>query len=298
METKKSNEKKTNITSKRKGVNAIPKRLLIVMLCFFFVLLLLIIRIGFLQFVQGAELKEEMYSQLIKSALISPKRGTIYDSTGKALAISAQVDTVSVNPSSIVIKNGNTINEEKTKALKEKVAKAFSEIFELDYEETLEKLSSDSSLVTIAKKQEKDKIDKLKAWMDEENFYSGINIDEDTKRYYPYENLASSLIGFYGEDQGREGLEAAWDSVLTGTSGKVISAQDALQELIPYNNQTYIPAKNGSDIILTIDANIQAIVEKYLKQACIENKCGRGRKCYCYGPKNWRYFSNGNLPRL
>ncbi len=276
-----------NNKSKKKKVNTISKKLLIVMLCFFLLLFLLIIRIGFLQIVQGPELKEEMYSQLIKSALISPKRGTIYDSTGKALAISAQVDTVSVQPSSIVVKSGNKIDEEKTKALKEKVAKAFSEIFELDYAETLEKLSSDSSIVTIAKKQEKDKIDKLKEWMNEEEYYSGINIDEDTKRYYPYQNLASTLIGFYGEDQGREGLEAAWDSVLTGTAGKVISAQDALQELIPYNNQTYIAAKNGSDITLTIDANIQTIVEKYLKQACIENKCGRGRKYYCHGSKNW-----------
>ena len=296
---KNSSKKNDNITyknSSRKNTNTISKKLVIVAICFFGLFLLLIIRIGFLQFVQGAELKEEMYSQLIKSALISPKRGTIYDSTGKALAISAQVDTVSVNPSSIVVKSGNTINEDKTKALREKLAKAFSEIFELDYEETLEKISSDSSIVTIAKKQEKDKIDKLKAWMDEEEFYSGINIDEDTKRYYPYENLASSLIGFYGEDQGREGLEAAWDSVLTGTSGKVISAQDALQELIPYNNQTYIPAKNGSDITLTIDANIQTIVEKYLKQACIENKCGRGGNVIAMDPKTGDILAMATYP--
>ncbi len=289
-----SKEKANSKTSK--GINVSYKKLRAVMIVFFIVLLLLIIRIGFLQFVQGAELKEEMYSQLIKSALISPKRGTIYDSTGKALAISAQVDTVSIQPSAIVVKDGNDINEDKTKALKEKVAKALSEIFELKYEETLEKISSDTSLVTIAKKQEKDKIDKLKAWMDEEKFYSGINIDEDTKRYYPYENLASSLIGFYGEDQGREGLEASWDSVLTGTSGKVISAQDALQELIPYNNQTYIPAKNGSDITLTIDANIQAIVEKYLKQACIENNCSRGGNVIAMNPKTGDILAMATYP--
>ncbi len=285
-----------NNKSKKKKVNTTSKKLLIVMICFFIVLFLLIIRLGFLQIIQGSQLREEMYSQLIKSDLISPKRGTIYDSTGKALAISAQVDTVSVQPSSIVVKKGNKIDEEKTKALKEKVAKAFSEIFELDYAETLEKLSSDSNIVTIAKKQEKDKIDKLKAWMEEEKYYSGINIDEDTKRYYPYKNLASSLIGFYGEDQGREGLEAAWDDVLTGTSGKVISAQDALQELIPYNNQTYIAAKNGSDITLTIDANIQTIVEKYLKQACIENKCGRGGNIIAMDPKTGDILAMATYP--
>ncbi len=65
--------------------------------------------------------------------------------------------------------------------------KAFSDIFKLDYEETLSKVSSDSSYITIVRKVEKDKVDKLKAWMEKEKVYSGINIDEDAKkRYYPY----------------------------------------------------------------------------------------------------------------
>lgn len=141
---------------------------------------------------------------------------------GKALAISAQVDTVTINPKKIVVTNkSNKTDEEKTTDLKQKVAKTFSEIFELDYEETLKKVSSTSSIETIAKKVEKDKIDKLKEWMKEEEIYSGINIDEDTKRYYPYENLASTLIGFCGTDnEGLEGLERAWDDVLTGTPRK------------------------------------------------------------------------------
>ena len=268
---------KTN-KSKVKKVYTIPNKLRIALLIFLVLFFLLIIRLGFIQFIQGADLKEKMYNQLIKSDSISPKRGTIYDATGKALAVSAPVDTVSINPKLIVVTEKNKINEEKTKALKEKVAKAFSEIFELDYEETLEKVSRDTTFVTIARKMEKDKIDSLKAWMEEEDVYSGININEDTKRYYPYENLASSLMGFCNIDnQGIEGLEAAWDDVLTGTPGKIVNARNAVQGYIPDENQTYIPAENGSDLTLTIDANIQSIVEKYLKQACIENKCDRGR---------------------
>ena len=77
-------EKKSNIT----------KKLRITMLIIFILMFLLLIRIAFLQFVQGADLKKQMYNQLITSRTISPKRGTIYDSTGKPLAISAQVDTV------------------------------------------------------------------------------------------------------------------------------------------------------------------------------------------------------------
>ena len=173
-----------------------------------------------------------MYRQLTASKIISPKRGTIYDSTGKALAISAQVDTVSIDPTAIVVEkeDSDEIDEEKTKALKEKVAKAFSDIFELDYEDTLAKVSSKNSYETIVRKVEKDKVDELKAWMDEEEIYAGINIEEDTKRYYPYENLASSLIGFCGNDnQGLYGLELYWDDILTGTPGKLVTSQDAIQ---------------------------------------------------------------------
>jgi peptidoglycan glycosyltransferase len=275
------------------------KKIRIAALIVLILMLLLVFRIAFIQFIQGSDLKQQMYNQLITNRTISPKRGTIYDSTGKALAISADVDTISIVPSSIVVydKANDKIDEEKTKNIKESLSKALSEIFELNYDETLEKVSSDSNYITIARKVEKDKVDKLKEWMKKEEFYSGINISEDTKRYYPYDNLASSLIGFCGTDNdGLEGLEKAWDDVLTGTPGKVTTAQDAIQEFIPDNNQTYIPAENGSDITLTIDANIQSIVEKYLKQACIDNKCTRGGNVIAMDPKTGDILAMATYP--
>lgn len=275
------------------------KKIRIAALIVLILMLLLVFRIAFIQFIQGSDLKQQMYNQLITSRTISPKRGTIYDSTGKALAISADVDTISIVPSSIVVydKANDKIDDEKTKNKKESLSKALSEIFELNHDETLEKVSSDSNYITIARKVEKDKVDKLKEWMKKEEFYSGINISEDTKRYYPYDNLASSLIGFCGTDNdGLEGLEKAWDDVLTGTPGKVTTAQDAIQEFIPDNNQTYIPAENGSDITLTIDANIQSIVEKYLKQACIDNKCTRGGNVIAMDPKTGDILAMATYP--
>ena len=192
------------------------------MIVIFLIMILLIVRLGWLQFVKGSWLKEQMYSQLITSRIISPKRGTIYDANGKELAISAAVDTVTINPNLIMVSDENKeLSEIKTKALKEKVAKALSEIFELDYQQTLEKVSSTNYIETIAKKVQKDKIDKLKSWMEEEKVYSGINIDEDSKRYYPYGNLASNLIGFCGDENiGLEGLENEFDDLLTGTPRK------------------------------------------------------------------------------
>ena len=223
----------------------------------FIVFFLLLVRLAFLQFVQGSELKEAANRQQTTNRIISAKRGNIYDSTGKLLAASAAVDTVSINPSRI------------DKEDKEKVAKAFSTIFELDYNEMLEKVNSEASLETIIKKVEQDKIDELENWMETHDIYSGINIDEDVKRYYPYGNLASNLIGFCNIDNvGQEGLELKWDSVLSGTSGKITTLESASRALIPDENETYTPAQNGSNITLTIDANIQSIAEKYLNLFC------------------------------
>ena len=202
--------------------SSISTRLRNGMIVIFLIMILLIVRLGWLQFVKGSWLKEQMYSQLITSRIISPKRGTIYDANGKELAISAAVDTVTINPNLIMVSDENKeLSEIKTKALKEKVAKALSEIFELDYQQTLEKVSSTNYIETIAKKVQKDKIDKLKSWMEEEKVYSGVNIDEDSKRYYPYGNLASNLIGFCGDENiGLEGLENEFDDLLTGTPRK------------------------------------------------------------------------------
>ena len=271
--TKRSNNKLYKSANNEFSTNLLAvKKFRIVLASLLIIFLLLIIRLIWLQFVQGSDLKEQAYNQQTTDQIISTSRGTIYDSTGKTLAISTPTDTVTINPKKIV---GS--NDEETKAKKEKVAKAFSEIFELDYNETLEKVNSTSNVQTIAKKVDKDKIDKLKQWMETEKISTGINIDEDTKRVYPYNNLASNLIGFCGTDNtGIQGIEDSWNSVLQGTPGKITTSTDAIQEEIPDSNQTYIPAENGSDIVLTIDYYIQTVLEKYLKQAVEENNADSG----------------------
>ena len=174
----------------------------------FILLFLLIIRIVFLQFVQGADLKESAAKNQLSTKTIAATRGTIYDSTGKALAISARVDTVTVNPSQVEYSDGTEVN-------KEILAHAFSDIFGLDYTETLEKLRSNTKSFVIASKVENDKIVALQEWIKNNKVSSGIGIQEDTKRYYPYNNLASNLIGFTGTDNsGLAGLEATLNDTL------------------------------------------------------------------------------------
>ena len=259
---------------------------------FLILILLLVFRIFWLQFIDGSFLKERAYKQITANRVLSPKRGTIYDSTGKALAVSSEVDTISVNPSLIAVKN----DAEATNALKEKVSKALSDIFELDYDQTLEKVNSTAQVETIAKKVEQDKVETLKSWMKENKVTVGINIDEDTKRYYPYNTVLSQVIGSYGEDKGLSGIENAWDSVLSGTPGKIVSSKSASQEEIPNAEESYIAAENGSDLILTINYNVQTIVEEYLKQAVENNSCENGGSCIVMNPKTGDILAMATYP--
>lgn len=186
-------------------------------LLFLACILFLIGRLFYLQFILGASLKQAAYNQQTTNQIISPKRGNIYDSTGKALAISAQVDTVTINPSLIIVKD----NESETIALKEKIATGLSTIFELNYDSVLTTVSKNSQFETIIRKVEQDKINELKEWMSENKIYSGIYIEEDNKRYYPYGTTASAVLGFCNIDnQGAYGIEETWNSVLSGNSRK------------------------------------------------------------------------------
>ena len=291
----KTNTKVININKDFKSQNFIYiKKLKTIFIVIILIFVILLGRLGFLQFVQGSYLKELAYNQQSLNQIISPKRGSIYDSTGEVLATSASVDTITINPDKI---KDSKNDAEKTKQLKEKVAKAFSEIFELDYEETLEKVNSDAQVETIAKKVEQDKVDKLKTWMEENDISSGINIDEDTKRYYPHSTVLSQVLGSCGSDnQGLSGIEYEWDAVLSGTSGKIVSSQSASQEEIPNAEETYIPAENGSDLTLTIDFHIQTIVEKYLKQAVEDNNCENGGSCIVMDPKTGDILAMATYP--
>ena len=260
--------KKTNSKNMKKNKSNIeqgvpPKRILILITCIGIVFILLLIRLIALQFVDGPELEKAAYNQQTLNKLIAPKRGNIYDANGKTLAISADVDTISINPLLITEK--------------EKVATALSDIFELDYKKTLEQVKSDASVITIAKKVDKDKVTLLTEWMEENKISTGINIDKDSKRSYPYSNLASNLIGFTGTDNnGLEGIELKWDSTLAGTAGKIVTTGDVNNDEISTDTDQYVAVENGSNLYLTLDVNIQLIVEKYLEKYAKKNECEGG----------------------
>ncbi|MBQ7411034.1 MAG: hypothetical protein IJW20_06610 [Clostridia bacterium] len=269
---------KSNLDSK--------KRIIIILIIVTVIWIILCVRVGIIQFVEGTKWKEKSENQQYVSRSITANRGTIYDTTGEiVLAQSSTTQKVTVNPVNISKEN------------KEKVARVLSDIFELDYEKVLKKVNKNSSIETIVKRVEKEKTDQLRIWMEETNLYTGINIDEDTKRFYPYGNLASHIIGFVGSDnQGLDGIEAKYNDILTGENGSISKMLDAKGNIIGDSGEAYEESIQGCDLILTIDMNIQAIVEKYLEEACIDNVCTDGGNIIMMNPKNGDILAMATYP--
>lgn len=277
-------------TKKTKSINWMNIRLCIVIIIAILCFIIVIGHLAIIQFVQGKELSERAYNQQIENKILSPNRGTIYDAKGEILAQSIKVDTISVNP-------GKIKNSQNKKVSDEVVAKGLSEIFSVTYEKLLEDLKSNKSVIVIERKVEKDKVDQLKKWMTDQKITAGINIDDDAKRYYPYDTLASNLIGFCGTDNiGQNGLEQRWNSVLTGTIGKIVTVTDVYDQAISDENEQYIATENGSNIYLTIDAAIQAIAEKYLDQAMIENPTATGGNVIIMNPQTGDILAMASNP--
>lgn len=250
----------------------------------FIIFILFTVRLAYIQFVWGAELSEKALDQQAQSRSITAKRGTLYDSTGKyILAESSSVESVSINPTNISAEN------------KDKVARALSDIFELNYEKISKKVHKLSSIESIVKKVDKSKADELRNWLETNEITTGINIDEDSKRYYPYGDLAAQVIGFCGSDnQGLDGVEAKYDDELKGKNGRINRQTNAAG--VSLGDEDYVAATNGNNLFLTIDMTIQSIVEKYLEEACLDNVCTDGGSIIAMDPRNGDILAMANYP--
>ncbi len=269
------------------------KRMLKILFIAFLIFIILISRIASIQFKDGKKMQNLAYEQQVQKRTVNAKRGTIYDSTGKhILAVSSTAYTVTVNPTNI------------PKEEKQKVAKSLADMFSLDYEQVLKKVKKRSSIEKIVKKIDEAKADELRIWLNENNIKSGINIDEDNKRYYPYSTIASQVIGFCGSDnQGLDGIEAKYNDIISGDNGYISQATNAKGETIGTEGEQYTSAVNGKDLILSIDMTIQSIAEKYLEEACIDNICTDGGNIVIMNPKTGDILAmatyqnnNGNNP--
>lgn len=236
------------------------KRVLIMMIACISVAALLLVRLLYIQIIKTDYYSQKAYAQQTRSKSVEPKRGTIYDTTGeRVLAQSISTNIVTAVPNSV------------SKDNKEEIATNVAQILGKDKDEILKKLQQNVSSVTLATKVDQEIAQKLLEYLDE-NDISGISVDEDMSRVYPYGTLLSHVLGFVGTDnQGLAGVEAYYESDLAGTPGKIVASFDGSGRETPFTQEQYIAAEDGKDIVLTIDATIQSIVEKYLSKAVEEN---------------------------
>ncbi|MEG2348407.1 MAG: penicillin-binding transpeptidase domain-containing protein [Clostridia bacterium] len=236
------------------------KRIAVILIICIGIAVILLIQLIRIQIIKSAHYTQMAYDQQTRERTVPAKRGTIYDATGqKILAQSISVNVVTVVPNSI------------DKSAKDEVATNLAEILEINKDEILAKLNKNSSSEIIATKIDDEKAKKILEYIAKEE-KSGIRVDEDTKRIYPYTQLLAQVLGFVGTDnQGLAGVEAYYDSELSGVPGKIVGSTDGKGRETPFTNEQYIAPTDGKDIVLTIDATIQSIVEKYLSKAVKEN---------------------------
>lgn len=211
-------------------------------------------RLFYLQVIAGKDYQIKAQEQQLKDTSVAAARGTIYDSNMNVIAQSATVWNVYINPKKITDKN------------REKVLSGLTEIFQYDDEKKAklqENMEKKSSYVEIEKKVENPLKVEISKFVSENKLGEVIGVTPSTKRYYPSNNFASTVIGFTGTDnQGLSGIEAYYDDVLTGVPGRIVAATDAKSNALPSQYETAIDPQDGNSLVLTIDQTIQHYLEK------------------------------------
>ncbi len=193
-------------------------------------------------------LKKKYKRQISKTIVIKGERGNITDSRGNILAITNKVESIYVNPSKL--------------KEKDKIAKVFSALLNIKKNKILKKLNSKKDFVWIARKVAKEKTEKIKKFK-----FSGVHFLKEFKRFYPYNSVAANVLGFCNIDGvGVEGLEYKYDKYLKGKNIKTKIYRDGSQNYTSVFDRDILNSSKGDNIRLTIDFDIQSIVEKELLQ--------------------------------
>jgi len=236
------------------------KRKLVLLMVFAGLLMfLLAMRLSQVMLVQGPELKKKAETQWTRRQNLAAQRGRIIDRNGLVLAQSGTSYRVLANPPSIAPDD------------RVRVATEVSDILGLDYDYVLQRISPDSEgklklQVQLKRQVESSVIDQLEALQ----LGNGISYTTDMKRYYPFGQLFTQLVGFTGiETEGQTGLEAEYNTYLAGTNGLLVAEVDRKNNPLSYSTPEKIDAVDGYDMTITGDSVAQSYLEKYLKQ-CYE----------------------------
>ncbi len=261
----------------------VKKRAFALLMILLVIFAALSVRTGWIQFVDGEELQMKAIEQQTKDKTINSKRGVIYDRNGKILAQSASVEMVSVTPNEIA-DAGNA----------EEVATNLSQILGMEKDEVYSIITKNTGYEIVKRRVEKEPADAIRQLE-----MKGVYLSEDTKRYYPYGDLASHVIGFVGTDnQGLNGIEMVFDKYLKGLPGRVVSAKNARGTDMPFKYEKYINPENGANLVLTLDEVVQHFVENHLEQAVADYKVENGGACIIMNAKTGEVLAMATEPNF
>ena len=233
----------------------------------------LLLRIFLLQTVKYEHYRQKVLEQITTESSVNASRGNIYDANGMLLATNVTTYRVFLSPSSIARAQSLHDQESSNIRLDTLISEKLSGILDVSYEYVLKQTTYTKYLDrTIAREVSEEKADLVRAFIDEYDLEQMIYLESTYTRYYPYEALASHVLGFTGSDgTGLYGLEFQYNKMLAGTNGRYITARDSSGNEMPYAFKEYIPAQNGYHVNTTIDVFVQSALEEQLESTYIES---------------------------
>lgn len=242
-------------------------------------------RLAWIQFVEGKHLAEKARGQVQDyQGLLSP-RGTIYDRNGREMAVSFLAKSLYVDPEEIK-KNKQDAGE---------IANLLAPVLGMKAEDIKEKIAADGRFVWIKRTLDHEVSDTVSALIKEHDIH-GLAFIEESKRYYPNDNLAAQVLGFVGTDDiGLDGLEMALDGTIKGSLSKHVVDTDSRGVPIFQSIFTFAPPKQGKNVYLTLDSTIQFIVEESLDKAMASTRAA-GATVIVMNPRTGDILAMANRP--
>lgn len=287
---------------KKRNIGLIARTLMLLAGCGIAAFALLAVKLYRVQVVEHDHYESLALGNQLKQSTIRASRGTIYDTEGKILAMSANVENVFISPLEIdkyeedvlLIANGlsEILGVSRDSILD--VSKKTYMIYDATLKTNVTKFSEYEVIKWKVESEEAGRVREFK----NENKLKSIHFEPATKRYYPNDSLACQIIGFVGtENKGLEGLEDRYDKYLTGVNGRDVRLKNARGATLPFAEyEDHYNAQDGDSITLTIDLQMQYLVEKYLSQGIIDYDVQNGGICIVMNAKTGAVLALASYP--
>ena len=268
-------QKQSGSAAERANRTILSRTLILMILCGVVLFIPLIAVLYNLMIVEHDKYKEMAIQNQTRSTVVSASRGVIYDRNMNIMASSATVETIFLDPNAIAKaeaeeeKNrleGKEYNPDRSAAY---IAKGLSEILDVDVD-YIRQQAADTAYYykVVARKVPEETAQEVRKFVNEHDLTGLVNLEMDSRRYYPYGSLAGQLMGFVRTDNvGAEGLEAYYDTTLTGTAGAIITTKGNHNSEMLYTYEKYYDASDGNSLVLTLDVTAQYYLEKNLEEA-------------------------------